>query len=332
MPRKHTHKINRGGGPETEIQANIREELERIFCIFTLDETVRKAYTKSSLLDTTSNGAKLIDALRDLYSSKSMKGSEKATKRNELVVRIIKLVLNEPSIFRQHEISPVNAGYQHKFRVPIIPARINPLMYIEAYGLTLPSFILNTLGQCAGNVGNICRKITDDEAYENLRTVTSKIEFSENGQKLFDLYNNVKEYFDDDKRIVNSKEIARILFKKLFNSKLDTYFGSNGDGFKDDIHVKIQTNKLLYFISILYYYIVGEWQQELEYDDNYTRHILETIIDVRDEKTDEDDKTYKDEKKSPLHNNAGGANVQHRKKTSKKQRRHKRSTLLLKKK
>ena len=97
MPRKHTHKINRGGGPETPIQAGIREELERIFRILTLDTDVRKAYTKSSLLDTTSNGAKLIDALRDLYSSKSMKGSEKATKRNELVVRIIKLVLNEPS-------------------------------------------------------------------------------------------------------------------------------------------------------------------------------------------------------------------------------------------
>jgi hypothetical protein len=323
MPRKHTHKINRGGGPETEIQANIREELERIFCILTLDKTVRKAYTKSSILETTSNGAKLIDALRDLYSSKSMKGSEKATKRNELVVRIIKLVIDEPSIFRQHKISPVEAGYQHQMRFPVILPKERSLLFpIEGYALMIPSLIFNTLGQCAGNVFNICRLISDDEAYENLRTVTSEIKFSENGQPLFDLYNDVKGYFDS-KDIVEFNPIARIIFKKLFNSNIDANYSGK---FEPSIAHLIQRTTLLYFISILYYYIVGQWQQKLEYDDNYTRHVLETIRDVRDDRGDED------MIKSPLHRNAGGANLQHRKKTSKKQRRHKRSTLLLKKK
>lgn len=325
MPRKHTHKINRGGGPETPIQAKIREELERIFCIFTLDETVRKAYTKSSLLDTTSDGAKLIDALRDLYSSKSMKGSQKATKRNELIVRIIKLVINEPSILRQHKISPVDAGYQHQMRFPVIlPTERSLLFPIEGYALMIPSLIFNTLGQCAGNVFNICRLISDDEAYENLRTVTSKIEFSKNGQQLFDLYNDVKGYFDTKDSVdFNPNPIARIIFEKLFKSKIDANYSGK---FEPRIANLIKHTTLLYFISILYYYIVGEWQQELEYDDNYTKVILETIRDVRD------DKGYEDMTMSPLHRNAGGANLQHRKKTSKKQRRHKRSTLLLKKK
>ena len=326
MPRKHTHKINiRGGGEETPIQANIREELERIFCIFTLDEKVRKAYTKTSLLDTTSDGAKLIDALRDLYSSKSMKGSQKATKRNELIVRIIKLVINEPSILRQHKIPPVDAGYQHQMRFPVIqPTERSLLFPIEGYTLYLPSLILNTLGQCAGNVGNICRKITDDEAYENLRKVTSEIKFSENGTKLFNLYNDVKGYFDTKDSVdFNPNPIARKIFQKLFNSNIDANYSGK---FQPGIAHLIQRTTLLYFISILYYDIVGEWQQELEYDDNYTRHILETIRDVRDDKGDEDMTM------SPLHRNAGGANIQHRKKTSKKQRRHKRSTLLLKKK
>ena len=323
MPRKHTHKINRGGGQETEIQADIREELERIFCILTLDETVRKAYTKSSLLDNTSDGAKLIDALRDLYSSKSMKGSEKATKRNELVVRIIKLVLDEPSIFRQHKISPVDAGYQHQMRFPVIqPTERSLLFPIEGYTLYLPSLLLNKVGQSVGNAANIFRLISDDDAYKALRKVTENIKFSENGTKLFDLYNNVKEYFDS-KDIVDFNPIARIIFEKLFNSNIDANYSGK---FEPRIAHLIQHTTLLYFISILYYYIVGEWQQELEYDDNYTRHILETIRDVKDDKGDEDMTM------SPLHRNAGGANLQHRKKTSKKQRRHKRSTLLLKKK
>ena len=306
MPRKHTHKVNiRGGGEETQIQANIRIELELILCVFTLDKDIREDYTVSSFTDNTSNGAKLIIALRDLYSSKSMKGSDKAIKRNELIVRIIKLIIDEPKIFREN--SPNLSGYQHKVRSPIIPPTTIPLLdAIFGFTVTLPSIILNAFGQCVGNLCNLARTITDEEAFENLKKITSYITIRENNKetiKRFEYYNNIKDYFDD-KQNVPSLKIAKSLLETLKLSFL------NDELLESFIARLIQSDSLLYFISSLNYKLAALGLYK-SYDTEFIWKCLLAIGSVKQN---------------------GGANLRHRKKTRKRQRRQIRTTLLLKQK
>jgi hypothetical protein len=318
MPRKHTRKIKiRGGGDETPIQKQIREELERILLIFTVDTDVREKYTVSGFTDTISLGAKLIAALRDLYSSKSMKLSAKAMNRNELILRTIKLLINEPKMFR--ETSPNLGGYQHKYRIPVIPPPNIPLLdIIVGYSITIPSGIANFVGQCVGNLCNISRTITDEDAYSKLKNITEKINYSHDGVGYSNRYAELKTFFND-KNTVPSRDIAVALIKEL---KLFGFVESKEEEEKNfmmqnDIYVLyidrlIKNNDLLYFISTLIYDldVLG---QDVEYDDEYIRNCIGAIEDVKENNQD------------------GGANIRHRKKTIKKQRRLNMSTLLLKK-
>jgi len=309
MPRKHTHKVNiRGGGEETKIQANIRNELERILCVFTLDVNIREDYTVSSFTDNTSDGAKLIIALRDLYSSKSMKGSDKAIKRNELIVRIIKLIIDEPKMFREN--SPDLGGYQHKVRSPIIPPTTIPILEpIFGFTVTLPSMILNAFGQCVGNLCNLARTITDEEAFENLEKITRDI--NSYNQEVFEYYKSVKGYFDD-KQKVPSLKIAKSLLNKLNVSHL------NHKLLEPYIDMLIQRHSLLYFISSLNYELAALGVSK-SYGGEFISACLTAIGEVKQKEEYEEKQT-------------GGANLRHRKKTRKRQRRHIRSTLLLKQK
>jgi hypothetical protein len=372
MPRKHTRKINiRGGGEETIIQKQIREELERILSIFTLDITVRKEYTVSSFFDNKSNGAKLIVALRDLYSSRSIWGSKKARTRNELIVRIIKLLIDEPNMFRQ--IPPNLPGYQFKFRPPIIlPPRIPLVDGIFAISITYLSFLLNEFRQCIGNLCNVARYITDTDAYAALTTITETIGFTQadqTGQPLFECYNELKDYFDKNTNVSNEeyKKIAVELLETIVpyvrlrrnndgvpinRHEHDKYLENISESRASNIVNLIKKKKLLYFISDLNYDLAlsGIF---IDYDDDYIRRCLDAIKKVKNSKEVKDSKKVKNivageteivagetdivagEKEIVAGekdvNSMGGANIRHRKKTIKKQRRHNRSTLLLKK-
>ena len=316
MPRKHTRKINiRGGGEETPIQKQIREELERILCIFTLDITVRKEYTVSSFFDNTSNGAKLIVTLRDLYSSRSFWGSKKARTRNELIVRIIKLLIDEPKMFRQ--IPPNLPGYQFKFRPPIIlPPPIPLVNVIFAISITYLSFLLNDFRQCIGNLCNAARGITDTDAYAALETITLTIKFTQSGQTgqtgqtLFECYNELKDYFDKNTNVSNEeyKKIAVELLKTIvpyvwlrYNNndepinrhEHDKYLENISESRASNIVNLIKKKKLLYFISDLNYDLAlsGIF---IDYDDDYIRRCLDAIKKVKNSKEVKDSKKVKD--------------------------------------
>jgi hypothetical protein len=300
MPRKHTRKINiRGGGEETPIQKQIREELERILCIFTLDKSVRKDYTVSSFSDNTSNGAQLIVALRDLYSSKSIKFSTKARNRNELIVRIIKLLIDEPKMLL--EVDPNSGGYQHKYRTPIIlPPDIPASDVIFLPSITVPLYILNFLGQCAGNLCNVFRGITDEDAYTALHDITRTIGFTQAGQTLFERYNVLKEFFDYNTNVSNEEYnvIAGKLLKKIVpyvrlernnnripmnQHEVNRYLRHTSDWNTSYIAYLIKKNKLLYFISDLNYEL-ARWNIVIEYDYTYITKCLNAFEEVKDSK------------------------------------------------
>jgi hypothetical protein len=362
MPRKHTRKINiRGGGEETTIQKQIREELERILCIFTLDTSVRKDYTVSSFFDTTSKGATLIIALRDLYSSRSIRGSNKARNRNELIVRIIKLLIDESKMFRQ--IPPDLPGYQFKFRLQIPPPDIPPLVKVIFVGtISYLSFLLSGVRQCVGNLCNAFRLTTDEEAYNALSKNTNTIGFTQASQTLFERYNELKDYFDNNTNVSNEeyKKIAAELLVTII--PYDVYeedsFAKDDKKYKDYVDYTsestvliianhIKTNKLLHFISDLNY-TLALWGIFIDYDKTYITRCLDAFKKTKDSKGTKDVYTGNDNSKDVYAGNndtsknvnagvvdsgedigsMGGANLRHRKKTIKKQRRYNRSNLL----
>jgi hypothetical protein len=266
----------RGGGPETEIQKNIREELERILEIFTLCPDVRIRYTQNSIFDYTSDGAKLIGALRDLYSSKAVKGSIKAEVRNELIVRIIKLIINEFKFEQEQGYgNPVQEGLGYKVRVPIKP--INPEV-ISLLTLSLPSFLLNKVVQCVGAVCNTVRTISDNDAFENLRAITQNI--ANTNTKITQKFDLIKEWFDRKENII---AVADSIAETLINEMLNYNYISkniNPNLYILGLKKSIKKLNLLFFISNFFYenLLYNHPNTVLEFNDVYINKLFDILM------------------------------------------------------
>jgi hypothetical protein len=276
----------RGSGPETEIQKKIREELERILLIFTLFPDVRQRYTQKHMGDYTSEGATLIYALRDIYSSKR---GEKAPVRNELVARIIKLIINEDIMEQSQGFgNPVNEGIGYNIRVPIII----PQGGVSLLALTAPSVILHYGAKCLGAFCHALSRITDDEAFINLRTITTNININtiiaENAGNaaIFGTFNNIKTWFDNKERrdddgnvvkvIVNADYVATMLITNM--PIIRNISDSNMEKYKNGLIKSIQKLNLLFFISNFFYdtfYYI--YPQIFEYNDDYINKLFEAL-------------------------------------------------------
>jgi hypothetical protein len=269
----------RGGGEETEIHKNIRVELERILEIFTLFPDVRNEYTQDSMFDHKTKGAKLIYALRDIYSSRWMRGSEKAIKRNELVVRIIKLIINEDRISQEQGFGkPENEGFGYNIRVPILI----PENLISAMFFAIPARVIHHGSKCLGAVCHAVRTITDDEAFRNLRYITSNINIDAENAERIETFNNIKKWFDDktnDYIVRNYKLFTTMLTNRMDNNRNIPI--ENIPKYKEYLVDSIKKFNLLFFISNYFYdtllYNSDYTNDKYKYDDNYINMLFQTL-------------------------------------------------------
>jgi len=276
----------RGSGPETEIQKKIREELERILLIFTLCPDIRERYTQNHMSDFTSEGARLIYALRDIYSSKWMKGSKKAIERNELVARIIKLIINEDIYEQQQGFgNPVREGFGYNIRAPIII----PHGGVSTLALAAPSFFAHHVAKCVGAACHALRRISDEDAFTNLCDITTNIN-TENTERI-KTFNDIKIWFDDKRKFiindvyddyendVNSRTFARRISNDIIglNNIVETRYENYINGL---IH-SIQNFNLLFFISNFFYdtlyYSISNTEDKFKYNGEYIDNLFKSL-------------------------------------------------------
>jgi hypothetical protein len=235
------------------------------------------------MADYTSEGAKLIFALRDLYSSKP---GIKASVRNELVARIIKLIINESQMEQSQGFGdPVGEGISYNIRSPIII----PQEGVSLLALTVPSVILHYGAKCVGAFCHALSQIKDEEASSNLNPITERINtiLAENtaNEERFEKFNNIKLWFDNKERrddygdvvkLINADHVATMLINNMPFTRIISE--SNKKKYKNNLIKSIQKLNFLFFISNFYYdalyYIFPE---RFEYNDNYINKLFKII-------------------------------------------------------